>query len=286
MARLIAKMGLTLGDLNLNDLLEFGPFTLERGVDVTYRGTVYRDVFHGNDDDGRTIYFGGEDFAMSGGVPGGGRLQAITIEDAAERDVFSLTGFDVGVGQVADLMATPRFKDDRAFFADLFAGADTFKLSDHADNLRGFGGNDRMMGNGGRDILAGDGGRDRLFGGGDDDRLSGGKGSDVLNGGAQFDILFGGAGNDVLNGGLDTDTLVGGRGADTFVFGRDGHVDRVRDFEAGIDTLWVKGTSDRKVGDLVTWQDGNWLCMAYESGQIRLKGYTQDDIQSSWFDFS
>jgi serralysin len=50
-------------------------------------------------------------------------------------------------------------------------------------------------------------------------------------------------GNDLLNGGKGDDTMVGGQGADTFVLRKGPDVDRIVDFEDGIDKLRLLGGS-------------------------------------------
>ena len=58
-------------------------------------------------------------------------------------------------------------------------------------------------------------------------------GRDKLDGGHDNDRLDGGDGNDVLNGGI---------GADTFVFSSKlgpGNIDKITDFEVGIDGIWL-----------------------------------------------
>ena len=61
-----------------------------------------------------------------------------------------------------------------------------------------------------------------------DDRILGSAAADTLQGGAGADWLHDGAGQDVLTGGA---------GADVFVFARDGALDRITDFEDGVDRI-------------------------------------------------
>lgn len=77
-------------------------------------------------------------------------------------------------------------------------------------------------------VLNGRGGADRLYGRGGDDILRGGGGSDWL---------YGGVGNDRLMDGGGTDDLIGGAGADVFRLHHDGHLDRIHDFEQGLDRI-------------------------------------------------
>jgi Ca2+-binding RTX toxin-like protein len=70
--------------------------------------------------------------------------------------------------------------------------------------------------------------------------------ANTVTGTALEDELFGNGGNDKLNGGdgddrlsdgTGTDTLTGGPGADIFEFADDGVIDRITDFETGIDRI-------------------------------------------------
>ena len=61
----------------------------------------------------------------------------------------------------------------------------------------------------------------------------------MLSGRQDGDLLFGGGGNDRLSGDWGADTLMGGLGADVFVFAvlTRGEVDRITDFQQGIDRI-------------------------------------------------
>lgn len=108
--------------------------------------------------------------------------------------------------------------------------------------LAGEAGDDRLLGGHGDDtLLAGDG-NDSLQGGFGSDILFGGAGTDGLLGGGGDDVLDGGSGDDVLEGGLGFDVLAGGFGGDRFVFkSLDGSVDRIADFEIGMDVIDLSG---------------------------------------------
>ncbi|MCF6272251.1 MAG: M10 family metallopeptidase C-terminal domain-containing protein [Rhodobacteraceae bacterium] len=111
-------------------------------------------------------------------------------------------------------------------------------IGNAADNLiKAGGGTDVIRGLGGTDVIRGLGGDDVLNGNGKNDDLMGGDGNDILRGGGGADRLFGNDGNDVLMGGIGRDKLNGGAGEDTFVFKNGWAVDRVNDFEDGIDTI-------------------------------------------------
>jgi Ca2+-binding RTX toxin-like protein len=113
-------------------------------------------------------------------------------------------------------------------------------------------GNDTLNGDFDANQLDGGNGNDVLRGGSEDDVLDGGNGADTLegwadedtlNGGAANDVLLGGAGADHLFGGNGVDTLEGGAGADLFMIGRNSGVDRVLDFQSGVDHLLFEGVS-------------------------------------------
>lgn len=109
------------------------------------------------------------------------------------------------------------------------------------------------------DVIEGNRFDNRLDGAGAGDVLRGAGGDDVLIGGTGRDKLLGGKGNDRLLGGSKSDRLTGGDGEDQFVFSRAdaGTMDRVTDFELGIDTVVFLRTPDT-----VTLQD--------QGGDLRL----------------
>lgn len=77
-------------------------------------------------------------------------------------------------------------------------------------------------------MLDGDAGVDLLYGGFQNDQLNGGDGNGNMFGENDADILDGGAGDDKLRG---------GQGNDTFVFKVGNQLDRVKDWEDGIDII-------------------------------------------------
>ena len=60
-----------------------------------------------------------------------------------------------------------------------------------------------------------------------------------LLGSANADAIHAGGGADFLHDGAGADTLTGGAGEDVFIFDRDGSVDRITDFQDGVDRLDV-----------------------------------------------
>ena len=119
------------------------------------------------------------------------------------------------------------------------AGNDVVRVRGADETLvAGEAGNDQLFGGRGNDTLLGGADNDLLLGARGSDILFGGTGTDTLNGGEGDDVLDGGEGNDVLIGGPGVDILTGGPGADIFVFKSfDGSIDRVTDFEIGIDKI-------------------------------------------------
>ncbi|MEM7742698.1 MAG: LamG-like jellyroll fold domain-containing protein [Pseudomonadota bacterium] len=130
----------------------------------------------------------------------------------------------------------------------VFGGADHDTVDGGAgdDSLFGSKGADSIDGGWGDDFIAGNAGADLIYGGHDDDSILGNEFADVLygwsgnddiNGGAGQDLLYGGMGEDTLDGGASGDTLTGGLDADVFVFTVSGGIDRITDWEDGVDVL-------------------------------------------------
>lgn len=213
---------------------------------------------------------GGTDTITAGA--GAGRLH-IDLRAGAFSSLGATDNVVIGFGVVIENATGNRHADvlrGNAVANDLVAkGGD--------DRLFGLGGGDRLIagsgddlarGGGGRDVVNGGVGNDRVFGDGGDDRVYGSAGNDLVRGGAGADVvgggagrdrlhgdagrdrLFGGGGNDTLFGGGDRDVLRGGKGndllfgqgdRDRFVFFAGEGRDRIKDFEAGIDTIDING---------------------------------------------
>ncbi|MEM7365953.1 MAG: calcium-binding protein [Pseudomonadota bacterium] len=76
-----------------------------------------------------------------------------------------------------------------------------------------------------------------------DNALTGNGNANTLTGLDGNDRLIGRAGDDELDGGLGNDYMLGGAGADVFVFDIVDHgVDRIGDFEVGVDRIDYRGT--------------------------------------------
>lgn len=98
------------------------------------------------------------------------------------------------------------------------------------ENVTGSSFNDWLVGDVKNNVLSGQDGKDWL---------TGNEGNDTLTGGAGKDKLEGGAGNDTLTGGSGADKLWGGAGADTFVFSGNHGLDKIYDFEDGVDIFYM-----------------------------------------------
>ncbi|MBS1301750.1 CAP domain-containing protein [Loktanella sp. SALINAS62] len=183
--------------------------------------------------------------------------------------------------------------------ADLdLTGSETgdFLIGNSGQNqLTGGEGRDRLSGEDGDDILTGGVGRDRLSGGVGDDTLYGGGGMDVLYGGKGHDTLYGGAhddrlvgnnGNDLLFGGDGDDFLMGGAGADTFGFSAG--LDRIADFEVGIDRLLIAaGLADdvQDVIDRARVVDGDTIIDFDQGNMLIVEGLTDVTVLADNLEF-
>ena len=223
----------------------------------------------------------------------GGTFNGFSIRLDGETVVKAWTGFSISAPTVFQYLAD----NNRAALNTLiFNTSDTYNMTDDADSVRGFGGNDRINGFGGNDRLFGDSGNDTLGGGlgndalrgdaGNDsllgdsgnDTLTAGLGNDILRGDAGNDSLLGDSGNDKLfgdsgadrlNGGLGADTLIGGVGIDTMIGGAGADVFAFND----------NGATNREiisdfiaVDDALHFNNDAFTAFAY-TGQLRASGF-------------
>ncbi|WP_413719068.1 calcium-binding protein [Silicimonas sp. MF1-12-2] len=166
------------------------------------QGSDHGDIITGDDAANYLIGFGGDDM-----ISGGAGRDSIRGGEGADTldggaDVDTLQYTDSADGIVIDLNA------DASGFQSA-SGGDA-----EGDVISGF---ENVLGTNSNDIITGDAGRN---------------------------ILNGYAGDDILNGGDAKDALLGGAGADQFVFDTAlaaSNVDRILDFEAGIDMLMLAG---------------------------------------------
>ncbi|WP_146585251.1 nidogen-like domain-containing protein [Puniceibacterium confluentis] len=177
-------------------------------------------------------------------------------------------------------------------------GNDTMGASFGNDTVDGGIGDDSLGGGTGRDSLTGGDGNDAIGGGEGDDTVDGGNGDDFLAGGGRNDLIFGGAGADRINGGAGNDTMTGGEGADLFIFNdmnedfNIGEVDRILDFENGIDKLRLgdvdgagrsgkfasleiaNGTFDGQAGVSVTYNEHVIEIIGLNANQLGIEDFT------------
>lgn len=219
------------------------------------------------------------------------------IEGGVAADVIDgLGGDDVISGGDGNDTIVGGFGDDSLFGG---AGDDSLRGAKDDDRISGNGGADTIKGSGGDDKLFGGAGADRIEGGGGVERALGGNGSDtVLGGGGQdlvrgddgddrvagqrgADKVLGGAGNDTLIGGLGADTLNGGEGADLFVFQRFSGVDRINQFEQGLDVIDIDTVN--ALSDVILRQEGADVRIVHLRGEILVKGQRVEDFDASDF---
>jgi len=143
------------------------------------------------------------------------------------------------------------------------AGDDALHGGWGRDTMQGGAGRDVLYAEGGDDSLDGGTGSDRIYAGGGNDTAQGGDGDDLIESGDGNDIAMGGAGNDEIQGEGGDDIIIGGRdngridgnaitigdnlygngGRDSFIVERGDGVDLIWDFQAGTDSLVIKGYS-------------------------------------------
>ncbi len=91
----------------------------------------------------------------------------------------------------------------------------------------------------GNDVVIGGNEFDFISTGAGDDIIDALSGNDIIDSGSGSDIVRGGFGDDIIDGGTGSDILVGGDGQDIFRFQledlEDGAIDRILDFESGVD---------------------------------------------------
>ena len=186
------------------------------GNDYLY-GENGNDFMFGNDGDDRLVGGAGDD--TMNGNDGDDTLKGKDGMDTISGDL----GVDILFGDYGNDTLNGGSGNDF-----LYGGRDS-------DVLNGDDGDDRLRGNRNDDTLNGGQGDDRLYGGSNADTLNGDNGNDFLVGENHADILDGGAGDDVLYGNLAGGAADGD--ADLFLFKAGNEIDRVRDFEDGIDHI-------------------------------------------------
>ncbi|MFM9941140.1 MAG: ExeM/NucH family extracellular endonuclease [Hyphomicrobiaceae bacterium] len=164
------------------------------------------------------------------------------------------------------------------------AGADWLTGGLGSDFLDGGDDNDVLFGNEGADGIFGGLGSDYIDGGDANDQLLGDGGNDGILGGLGDDELFGGAGSDTLIGGAGNDRLLGGADGDIFTFGNGWGLDRIDDFENGVDSLDLAGVTGLDAfSQLAVTQVGADVEIAFGGNKITIANtsatlITQDDV--------
>jgi serralysin len=186
------------------------------GDDVLIGGRGY-DYLYGDD--------GNDTFLPGLGIDalyGGAGVDTVVLDGASNEYIFSYDSFDGCIratDTVEHLNVSHLFDMEYVSFED-----GTFSVSSLIPILGTSRGN----------TLIGDSG---------DNRLKGLGGNDTIKGGGGADYLYGGVGNDVLSG---------GSGKDNFVFdvrpNRSTNNDKITDFRAADDTIWLDNAVFTKVG--------------------------------------
>lgn len=243
-------------------------------TDMLYGSWGDDQLFGGNGDD---LLSGGEDDDLLRGGSGNDRLSGGKGADDMDggSGVNYLDYTDSAAGVTIDLLASTASGGDAT--GDTFANIQNVDGSAKDDSLTGDNlknlltgglGDDMLFGKGGNDTLYGNRGADSLFGGAGNDFLDAGgaeSGVDTLRGDAGNDVLmasagflnsFGGAGDDTIHIGTGKQSAFGQAGADTFVL-RDSEVtgiDRIRDFELGIDRIDLSNLTEVVIDSFADFQ--------------------------------
>ena len=107
-----------------------------------------------------------------------------------------------------------------------------------------------------------------------------------LTGNSHRNRLYGFGGNDTLWGGGGRDVLIGGEGSDTFVLQPHSGIERVTDFEVGIDKLSVSFYDGSDFGDFADHhmrQRGDHLVIHGGSDRLILEHVHLADISAGDF---
>lgn len=234
----------------------------------TLGGGIGNDTLHGDDGDDVAVGGLGAD-CMTGGAGDdwlAGNNAADAIDGGAGND--SIDG-----GNAADTL----------WGGD---GNDTINGGGLTDLVHGGEDDDVVFGGGNSDTLSGDGGADTLYGQSAGDDLYGGDGDDFLLGGAGNDAIQGGAGNDTILGSTGNDDLFGNAGSDIYQFAAGhGTLDRIYDFEDGIDQVAFEVSVINDIDDLALTDVFAGVDVNYGTGTIRILGVNAIDLTNADFVF-
>lgn len=197
------------------------------------RGTEGADTIQGLGSDDTIQGFGGNDTLLGGAgndLLGGADGDDVLNGGTGADRMLGGTGDDLFYVDDAGDVVVERIGEGH----DVVAASVTHTLAAHVETLVLTGG----------EAIDGIGNKlDNLIqGNGAANRLTGGIGHDTLLGGGGADVLIGGDGADLLDGGAGPDRMTGGTGADTFRFSTapvQGEMDRVVDFQAGVDEIAI-----------------------------------------------
>ena len=231
------------------------------------RGSHFDDLLIGDDGDNFLCGLGGDDALYGGGgndilrgaedgdfLDGGAGIDTATYWSSNAGIIVNLgTGMGRGGHAKGDTLTSIEIVKGSAY-SDKIASADS------GSTLYGYEGDDFLYGRRGADMLVGGAGDDYLSGRGGHDMLFGDDGDDVIEGGGGSDVITAGRGNDLIEGGA---------GADQFKFRAGDGMDRITDFEAGIDTI-VFSDSQTQWNDLETVQQGDDVAILYGDGDLLL----------------
>lgn len=171
-------------------------------------------------------------------APGSNRIFT-TLYDGGGRDLIDLTSF--AEDAVIDLNQGGMLKFSNIQRAQLQAGiyaeGNVYLALDPDQSKTGL--IEDIKAGSGNDLIEGNAVRNRLIGKSGDDVIKGAQGNDVIKGSGGNDKLFGNTGNDRIDGGMGRDILIGGGGADVFVLKANSSVDRVKDFQLGVDRIEI-----------------------------------------------
>lgn len=249
-------------------------------------GTIFADLFHGDDGDNllyvgkgdRGYGYGGDDdfyFNDAARMADGGDGIDTIIQFGGVRLIDSdhdgVAEQDVATSGVVASLASGRILND------------------------GWGGTGRILnfenlgGSVLDDVLTGDALNNVLTGYEGTDTLTGGAGDDTLLGQAGADSLFGGRGADRLEGGEGDDSLTGGADADLFVVGALGGDDTVTDFRNNVDRVAFSGIAGvDDLSDLFFQQtvDGVRVTWGDPDASLLLEGFTLAKVTADDFLFT
>jgi len=311
MARLFADYALDISNLNLNrlisgyydsqfvnnDYLTVGDYTYEDTLDVIYYSGGYASSLFGGS---------GFTFDQNGNLSGGtvtGYLQGF-YSGTTPVAWWGIENFTYSADGMFSAALTASTTDDYSIISSILSGSDQFYLSNYADRVNGYAGNDYFYGRSGKDTLDGGAGSDTadysekttavkvilnkstnatvyVNNSAEDtikniENINGGSGADTITGDAYANTLKGNSGNDVLNGGLGKDVLTGGSGKDYFDFTTalgSANVDTITDFTVGSDKIRLENSVMTKLQGT----PGALNKASYWEGAGITKGHDADD---------